>query len=185
MAIEDSPINRYPAGLLGLIDVKAMGKAPRNMAPSVNGVVDFDPFYRAENRIVKFFGQVGVVTVGLYVPGGLFSANNAVPDGQVWLVESILARTITAVPNGGLLRVAPAIVRANVGANELFWAGTPEQIGPASATRAVNGVISSYTFAKPLVMMPGMKLALSVVETEALGVGVDVDCLATVSPVSN
>ena len=42
--INDAPINRYPQGLLGLLDIKSMGKVPNNLFDSVRAIIDLDPY---------------------------------------------------------------------------------------------------------------------------------------------
>lgn len=48
MAIEDAPINRYPAGFLGFADIKAMGRNPRTLGNNVVSVLEMESFYSGE-----------------------------------------------------------------------------------------------------------------------------------------
>lgn len=152
MAIDDSPINRFAAGLLGLVDIKAMGKNPSRLSQVVSPVLDLEPYYRAETRQVNFYIVNPVVATGFFFP----SVSGAiVPTGKVWLVENI--RMAVQVGAGNSISVTPAVARLNGANQDAFWSGNASTV-----TGAFAGIHLSYYFEKPLVCLPGMRLAISV-----------------------
>lgn len=177
MAIEDSPINRYPAGLLGLTDIKAMGKVPARFAQNVQGILNLDPFYRAETR--------KVVTTNDTINGiGLWGLLPKTPSAnKLWLVESVHLVTLFNTPAGGSIRCAPCIIRYPGISDEIVWAGNPSPMFSATATMAQRGIMMGHTFAVPFVMLPGMYLKIDCSAAETLGAGISVDAQAVVTEV--
>lgn len=145
--ISESPINRYPQGLLGLLDIKSMGKAPNQLLDSVRATIDLDPYYRAQSRTVKL---ATIVVDGLGIKSQVLLSP---PAGRVWLVESM--RCIA----GGLLatqtlRGAPIILMPSgfpTLANEVIWAGE----NGITLNTSTSGIFTSWTFEKAFVMLPG------------------------------
>lgn len=145
--ISEAPINRYPQGLLGLLDVKSMGKVPNSLQDRVQAVVSLDHYYRAQNRTTKIST---IVVDGLGI-----KANTAFtpPAGKIWLVESMRA------VSGGLaatqvLRLAPAIFMPSAAPttlSEVIWAGE----NGITLITSTSGICGSWTFDPVFVMLPG------------------------------
>lgn len=167
--IDRAPINRLPAGLLGFIDVKAMGKNPAFFGDVVSPVVDLTPFYRSASRF-------RVISTNI-VPTGAFTnvSNIVVPDGKVWLIENILATsaglTATAQLSGAVCIVSP-------NSTGVLACAMPGQYQVAGD----GGVLSSWYHPVPYVALPGYRFGINFQRFAAPGpncnievVGIEVD----------
>lgn len=176
VAINDSPINRFAAGLLGLLDIKAMGKTPARLADQVVPMIDLDPYYRAENRIVVSYTEAAVIAWGEFQGG----ASVTVPQNSIWLLENIRLR-FGGAPAGSQIAAIPLIFNSG---GVVAWAGERTALLSNTATLVQRSWQVGYTFDKPFVMLPSWRLGLAVCSAEALGAGVDVRVDGTVSPVA-
>jgi hypothetical protein len=83
-------INRFPEGLLALLDLKTRGQAPGLLSDTVNGELPMLPFYEL-GQVARWYNVFGNAVAG--------SANIflQVPAGEVWLVRALNLRvTCTA-----------------------------------------------------------------------------------------
>lgn len=99
--LPDSPINRYPASLLGFLDIKAMGNNPRYIEPNVRPILDLHPFYMGGSRV----GASGLVAI---TSGAIFPANLTVPSSKAWIVDHV-SLTGPGLVTGEVLYACPLI----------------------------------------------------------------------------
>lgn len=149
--IQDAAINRVPAGLLGLLDIKSMGATPNRIEQRIRPIVDLQRFWSAQGRQFKFNtpGTVSVNNVGIFISNEL-----VVPPGKAWLVESHMAFAST-LGAGAQLAFAATIFGPN---NQYIMAA------PLTNTYAVgNQPMSSLNFdGNIFVALPGYKFGCHV-----------------------
>lgn len=146
------PFNRWPKGLLGLLDAKVGGQNPQLLSEVVNAELDVLPFYYASAR--ETLQGNTLVAVGSGTAFFLTGTMTEVPSDEMWYVESLTAlalaglaaaQSVIAVPvhrtsvlGGGVLVVERSSYRfqcsqlaaqpsATIG--RPFWALPGDQIG--------------------------------------------------------
>lgn len=72
----DAPINRYPGGLLGFLDIKQMGENPRFVGGQVMPYIDMTPYYLGGKRVQLSSTIPSITNVGS------FSSTTPVVQGQ-------------------------------------------------------------------------------------------------------
>lgn len=149
--INDAPINRVPAGLLGLLDVKSMGATPNRIEQRIRPIVDMQPYWSAQGRqfVANTPGTVSVNNVGIFISNQL-----VVPAGKCWLVESHMAFAST-LGAGATLAFAATIFGPN---NQYIIAA------PLTSTYATgNQPMSCLEFGgRAFVALPGYKFGCHV-----------------------
>jgi hypothetical protein len=105
-------INRVPSGLLGLLDLKAQGENPAQLAAHVQATIDLRDFYALATR--GTISQASTLTA-LGNTAGIF-LNLTVPQGELWLVTGMTAH-LSAPPLGAAATFAAAVgyIPADVG----------------------------------------------------------------------
>lgn len=71
-----SPLQKFPAGLLGLLNLKTLGRAPQAFSGQVVPTIDASEFYGADLFSVTKQGPVQLLTPS--------SLSEAVPIGETW-----------------------------------------------------------------------------------------------------
>lgn len=104
--IQDSPINRYPASLLGFLDIKAMGNNPRFLEQRVQPSIDLLKFYMGGARQGRSF-NLGSITGNGYKP----AVNAVVPQNKAWIVDNIWLSGPGLLDNE-VLSMAPTITQS-------------------------------------------------------------------------
>jgi len=145
--ITDAPINRLPSGLLGMVDVKAMGKNPSRLGDVVIPELDITPFYQASDR-QKFISTP--VAIGA---AGFFPTNLVVPQNKAWVIEAVWVIIDTPIP-GGTTKVAftPVMIYNNV----TIWSGNP---GPTFDAGDLGSLVG-FHFPRPFVALPGYTMGI-------------------------
>lgn len=135
-----TPIQLIPAGYLGFLQSKTMGRNPGEAADFVQPTMDLTRMYRAPfRRVTK--QSANIAATGL----GLFAWSVAVPQGEYWAVEYLHVYVLTAA--GQAIRFSPAIFQN--GTAECLWSGPVRDIGASQLA------IASYTFDDPWIAGPG------------------------------
>lgn len=124
MAISDSPINRVPRGLLGFVDVKAMGKNPARLSDSVAPVLDLTALYMTDGlrQQVEAGAPVDFIVAGTWQP------KYVVPANKIWLVRSIatVCNTVAAANN---IQFLHAVNQNGLAYPDGFrWTGIPSPV---------------------------------------------------------
>lgn len=88
-------INRFPQGLLGLLDLKTQGVNPSLLGEIVTPVLELSNFYALNSRASN--SQSSTLT-GLGVTAGAY-ANLVVPQGELWVLYNLTAH-LAAAPLG-------------------------------------------------------------------------------------
>ena len=99
-------INRVPQGLLGLLDMKARGNAPRVLNPEAQLVLESRDLYLLETR--RFAQATTANTSSL----GNFSATGGtlqVPSDELWLVYHHSVQRNSPLAAGTTYRISPTI----------------------------------------------------------------------------
>lgn len=139
-----SPINRQPAGLLGALDIKAMGANPKALSSYVSPIVDIRDLY-TQPAMTRVFGPaVSVTATGGFIPAGTVTQ---VPTGKVWFAHQVTALTNAVLGAGTTLRGSAAIYDAD---QTFVW------VGPVSTFTV--GELGIWTIDGPKVMFPGHQL---------------------------
>jgi hypothetical protein len=137
-------IQRYPFGLPGLLDMKAGGDVPVELAQVAQGTLDLAEFYLAPRLRVAGGSTAALNTTGF------FQGNNlTVPAQEIWVVRTI---TISAPQNPAATtyRARPAYVRAGFNLTALI------QGGPASVEgNAGDRLLCGWSFDPYRLFMPG------------------------------
>ena len=84
-------INRFPQGLLGLLDLKTQGENPSQLSPLVQGTIELADSYLINQRSSN--SQASTLTA-LGVTAGAFS-NLVVPQGEIWVLYNLTAELST------------------------------------------------------------------------------------------
>lgn len=157
MALERAPINRYPGGFLGFMDVKSMGKPPGTIMEEVRPTIDMTMWYLAER--LKFTGTLAITPAA---PDVYWDAPN-VPANKAWLVESAWVESVTAMGAGSAIVCSVAIGKTNLvggsGSADAMFIGERTAI---SWTTGDQGVLASAYFQRPFLMLPGWRFGVAV-----------------------
>lgn len=143
-------INRFPRGLLGLLDAKTGGKTPQAIADMVIPQLDIERYYLAQfsEAIIDTSGAVAGV-------GSIFGASFLLdcPNDEIWIVSHYAVLSSIALAAGETLGLVPSIrFRTNAG-------GTVD-VDLAAALTVGQGPLlwSRCTANRSFVMGPGDRL---------------------------
>lgn len=100
-------INRVPAGLLSILDMKARGQNPRSLAEQVIGTVELGQQYLLQNRV-----WVSGNSAAVNAPGPFSTIT--VPSNEYWYINRVLARTGVNLAAATEYRVGVSLQRSNV-----------------------------------------------------------------------
>lgn len=99
-----APFNRYPVGLLGLLDAKVQGKTPNELAQYTYPVLELAAFLLEQGQ-----ESLNDLTANIGAVGRFFGTNGnlVVPDNEIWWVHSVSARPNAALAAGTTYTVVP------------------------------------------------------------------------------
>lgn len=159
-------INRVPAALLSLLDMKARGNSPRDLSGTLTATIDLFDLYTLDRRVVAV-GQAGPITS----VGGFFDSSSPqatlVPQNEYWYVHHVTCRALAPL-NGatGALVFRP------------FWRTVNQRIhvlGEIAASQVwTNGDRPSANYERPFWMGPGDVLGVAVERFAAFTVAPDI-----------
>ena len=92
-------VNRFPQGLLGLLQAKTVGRTPSEAEDKLQFGLDLTPYYLSGISLSIAEASASASTIGTY-------ATIEVPQGQTWMVYAIESR-LTAVTAGDTGHIAP------------------------------------------------------------------------------
>lgn len=153
-AVPPPPINRFPLGLLGFVDIKAMGENPRYLDGRVQSTMDLTKWYMAEARD-RYLSTV----MNPAAPAVNWAAPN-IPSPQMWLLESVWV-DVTAVIGAGITwKGGVCIGRVNQnGATGTEDVMTVLATGLTAATGDAS-IVAHHYFAQPFLMLPTWRFGL-------------------------
>jgi hypothetical protein len=140
-------INRFPEGLLALLDLKSRGNTPSDLSDVVQPGLDMLPFYELGQQL-QWVNANAAAAVGPAV------APVTVPDGEVWLVRQATL-TIEALA-GGTLYGALVSGPANTFAQYQAIARLPN---PWTATAVAQGDVLTWQPQTPFLARSGYVFA--------------------------
>lgn len=145
------PINRLPAGFLGFVDVKQMGKNPSHIADTVAPVVDMTSFYVAGSRSTK---QGPSVALGAGGPTRWVS-DVFVPTGKCWMISEIEMVAAGVLGAGGTFQ-GYLMVLDPTGQSQWVSDPTPQYVTGDRVNHAAY-------LERPFIALPGYVLAVDIV----------------------
>jgi len=108
------PIQTIPQGLLGLLQLKQLGKNPFDLTDSVQSILDIFPLYvqRLSNSTTLIVGSDSLALATGNIGNRTFVT--AVPQGQAWYIERMSIDATMAAAD--FIRLAPSILYEGAGA---------------------------------------------------------------------
>lgn len=135
-----TPIQLIPAGYLGFLQSKTMGRNPGEASDVVQPTMELTKLYRAPfRRVSKQSANIAATGLGL----GAFT--QSVPFNQWWAVEYVHLYLTTAA--GQAIRCAPAIFQN--GTSEALFVGSVRSAG------ASDQILVPAYFEDPWIAAPG------------------------------
>lgn len=165
-------VNRYPQGLLGLLQAKQLGATPAQSAPNLQYGIDLEKYYLSGSGLyITTESYSGAVTVGDQY------ATITIPDGQTWAVLGVAA-VATYVNASDQARMFPAIssIREDVSGSLTDGAMLLGDSAQFNTTAAGGGesIAAGYWFAQPIIMRPPGKFAVFIGKAILVaGIGVE------------
>lgn len=144
-------INRVPAGLLALLDMKARGQNPRELAPQLLGTVELLDLYLSQNRRT----DSGAVSSAIS-PTNVTTFT--VPQDQLWYAYGIGISSSVAVSAHG---VVATVLRNTLGGSVVV-----HRLGAPHAFLAGDAVSAGWP--GPFLFQPGDKIGISHFRTSAV-----------------
>lgn len=138
-------LQRYPLGLLGLLDLKDMGQGPSEFRRDLTTVIDATPFYLASRPSANSGQALAVNATGFFAAAGL-----TITEQTVWVIQRMSARPSAALAAGVSIRYRLAISRA-AGNNIVALPNTASGAPTEFPNCAVDG---------PLLLLPGDALGI-------------------------
>lgn len=95
------PYNRYPEGLLGLLDAKTRGQTPNELSDFTQATLELAPFLLEQGK-----EAVNDLTAAIGAVGRFFGANLSlvVPNDEIWYMDAVMARPSGALGAGTTYR---------------------------------------------------------------------------------
>jgi hypothetical protein len=160
----EGPIQIIPQGMMGLLQLKQLGKLPGDLSMVVEPSLEMRDWYMQARQLntIALFGSIP--TTANFVTGAngfaafqVGGADFTIPQGQCWYVEAMTTIVSTNVA-ADTIRFAPSVQSANPGALTEFF-----MVGPDvnDAVTAQNRVLSAKAD-RAFWMTPGMKFGISV-----------------------
>jgi hypothetical protein len=148
------PFNRYPAGLLGLLDAKVRGQTPNELAQVTYPTVDITQFLLAQGA-----EAVNDLTAAIGAVGRFFGTalSLVVPNDELWYVHACATRPSAA------LGAATSYQFKVIHDTALALGASPQCLFVRSDT--ASGTTAGQPFAgngKPFIMSPGDRLGVFV-----------------------
>lgn len=100
-AVASRPYNRYPVGLLGLLDAKIRGFTPNELADVTYATLDITQFLLQQNT-----EAANDLTAAIGAVGRFFGANLTlvVPNDEIWFVHAVMTRPSAVLGAGTTYR---------------------------------------------------------------------------------
>lgn len=108
-------IQRFPTGVPDLLGMKGTGDTPNMLASELRGSIDLSQYYLADRMLRGKFTTAALIAAGTTVPGA-----GIVPDGELWLVDSVWASTVGNLNAGERYRGRVGVHRQGNGVNGLY-----------------------------------------------------------------
>lgn len=145
--------NRYPLGLLGLLDAKVRGRTPNELGDVTLPTLDITDFLLAQGVEVLNDDTAAIAVVGRHFGA---AARLTVPNDEIWYCHAGSAR-----PTGVLLA---ATTYTHVCIHETTLAVGTSPIGNFAVGDTVTGTVGQRAMAgnqnKPWIMAPGDRFGL-------------------------
>lgn len=103
-------VQRYPLGLLGLLNIKDYGQGPSLFSDEISAVIDSTAFYLAAQRVTNAGQALNVNGVGFFAATGV-----APQSQQLWQCDYISATPSAALGAATTVTFRLAVSRANGG----------------------------------------------------------------------
>jgi hypothetical protein len=167
------PFNRYPVGLLGLLDAKVQGKTPNELAQVTIPEIDITQFLLAQTAII-----INDVTAAIGAVGRFFgtAATLTVPNDEIWYIHAMTSRP------SGVLGAGTNYTFRNL--HETTLSVGPSAVGPFYKGNQGVGATGAQPVASselPFLMQPGDRLGVYV-EGGLFGVAATFQLFAKLSP---
>lgn len=149
------PYNRYPLGLLGLLDAKVRGETPNELASFTQATIDLSQYLLAQSAEVVVDDTAAVAANTNFGLNGTLT----VPQDEIWFVHAYSIRTLAALAAGTTIRVWPLLSTALASGTAtagLFVLG--------EKLTATVGERPATATSKPFIAAPGDRLGLLVTE---------------------
>ena len=137
--------NRYPEGLLDLLDAKSLGKTPSEMADIVSPTLDMRDFYLASVEWTRGREIATAVTTVAY------TADVVVPDNELWFVYAVAGELTTISADAGQLVDIQTVYRTRSGSTSCHLANSLGRSVPNALQRAE----AIFTTDRPWLFRPG------------------------------
>jgi hypothetical protein len=140
-----SLIQRFPSGLLSLLDIKGTGRAPADLSDTVVATLNLEPYYLAPQLTIA-------APVAVSAGAAIVAVAATVPAGEVWRVVGVsaFANNLSAA----VVRVGFHVTLAPAGApGDCIICTQPIVSSVAATDRFGVGVMT-----EPLVVMPGSSI---------------------------
>lgn len=149
------PFNRYPLGLLGLLDAKVRGQTPAELTSYTQATVDISQFLLAQSAEVLVDDTIAIVANANFGANGTLT----VPQDEVWYVHGYTVRSQTNLAAGTTVRFQPlyrTTLAQGTATAGLFAIG--DRVTATVGERPAAGNV------QPFLMAPGDQLGLLVAE---------------------
>lgn len=153
------PIQKAPAGLLGLLGLKQSGATPNSLAGSVQATVDALPFFLSNPRIQ--LKATGTAAAGNENGLRAFTVPPIPAIGEIWVISRGTVQ-VGVAPGESIGFVAPVQVHNNGTAFELIG----ENIGPIG-TAGAGGRIVLAALEPGLILTAGYEIQVLI--SDAIG----------------
>lgn len=134
-------VQRYPLGLLGLLNIKDYGQGPSLFSDEISAVVDATQFYLAAQRVTNGGQATAIGAVGFFASAGvtpqaqqLWACDyiSAVPSAVLGAATTVTFRLAVSRANGGgFLAIGDAVTGTTGGRPMARAAGVVLQPGDA------------------------------------------------------
>jgi len=157
MSAPSGPIQVIPPGLLGLLQLKNLGRLPDVLMGSVQPITEMMPWYLRANREVWPLNSGNTIAPGTYTGYVLMSPNELlVPQDEWWYVHS-LSIGFAAGAGGSAIGIRLAAQWNQVGTLKYQALGSERMVSPLTAADG-ELLLAAYDFWAP----PGSSLGFYV-----------------------
>lgn len=149
--------NKYPLGLLGLLDAKIQGKTPNELAQFTQPTLDLAQFLLEQGAEVRIDDTAAVAANALVLGA---ASTLRVPEDEIWYVHAFTARPTADLLAGTTYEYTGA--QKTTLAVGTFNAGQFARTSTATATAGFRTLAGN---GRPFLMAPGDELGLWVTRT--------------------
>ena len=169
-------LNRVPAGLLSLFQIKEQGQNPNLLDDNVTPALEMENFYlTAIGLSLEIAQEAGVAFADL----ASNVATITIPDNEIWVVKALESNFTTTTAGTGLTLVTPTIRNINGNPNQISFVLNNYVSNTIVCPPQVNGSDHwPIYFDNPLYLPGGVLISSYVSNFVGTGVGtVDTRCL--------